>query len=149
MADRGNAKSFQLPWHDLLQQLQAGDDQTEPSNLIALPRTGEDLASVVSVLLKTADATESDKDLARLIRQAMVRRDVVVKRIASMKRRGHRAYRHVLMEDVERRAEHLPKDGVPPTLMLTVTFRSAVRTTLNASKCNFCVGTAKCARSSC
>ena len=44
----------------------------------------------------------------------MVRRDVVVKLIASMKRRGHRAYRHVLMEDVKRRAEHLPTYGVPP-----------------------------------
>ena len=43
----------------------------------------------------------------------MVRRDVVVKFIASMKRRGHRAYRHVIMDDVERRAEALPKDGVP------------------------------------
>ena len=47
----------------------------------------------------------------------MVRRDVVVKLLASMKRRGHRAYRHVLMEDVERRAEHLPKYGVPPEII--------------------------------
>ena len=30
-----------------------------------------------------------------------------------MKRRGHRAYRHVIMDDVERRAQALPKDGVP------------------------------------
>ena len=47
----------------------------------------------------------------------MVRRDFVVKLIASMKRRGHRAYRHVIMEDVERRAETLPKDGVPPEMI--------------------------------
>ena len=47
----------------------------------------------------------------------MVRRDVVVKFIASMKRRGHRAYRHVIMEDVERCAEHVPKDGVPPEII--------------------------------
>ena len=114
MAARGNATSFPLPWHDFVQQLQAGDDQTAPSNLIALPRTGEYLANFVSALVKTADATESDKYLARLIHQAMVRRDVVVKPIASMKRRGHRAYRHVIMEGVERRAEHLPKDGVAP-----------------------------------
>ena len=44
----------------------------------------------------------------------MVRRGVVVKLIASMKRRGHRAYRHVIMEDVERRAEQLPTYEVPP-----------------------------------
>ena len=59
---------------------------------------------------KTADATESDKDLARLIHQVMVRCDVVVKLIASMKRRRHRVHRHVLMEDVKRRAEHVPTD---------------------------------------
>ena len=47
----------------------------------------------------------------------MVRRDVVVDLFASMKRRGYRLYRHVIMEDVERRAEHLPKDGVPPEIM--------------------------------
>ena len=47
----------------------------------------------------------------------MVRRDVVVKLIASMKRRGHRAYRHVIMDDVERRARVLPKDEVPPEIV--------------------------------
>ena len=71
----------------------------------------------MSVLLKTAAATESNKEFARLIHQAMVRRDVVVKLIANMKRRGHRAYRHVIMEDVELRAEHLPKYGVPPEIL--------------------------------
>ena len=110
MAARGNATSFPLLWHDLLQYLQAGDDQTEASNLVTLFRTGDDLAKVVSVLLKTADSTDSDTYLARLIHQAIVRRDVVVKLIASMKRRGHRPYRHVIMEDVERRAEHVPID---------------------------------------
>ena len=67
MVARGNAKTFPLPWHELLQQLQAVDDQAQPSNLVALPRTGDDLANVMSVLLKTADAIESDKDLARLV----------------------------------------------------------------------------------
>ena len=117
MAARGNATSFLLPWHDLLQQLQAYDDDTQPTNCVVLPRTGEDLTSVVSVLLKTANAIDSDKDLARLIHQAMVRRDVVVKLIASMKRRGHRAYRHVEMDDVQRRARDLPADGVPPEII--------------------------------
>ena len=68
-------------------------------------------------MLKTADATESDKDLARLNHQAMVRRDVVVKLTASMKRQGHRAYRQLIMTDAERCAEHLPKDGVPPEII--------------------------------
>ena len=34
-----------------------------------------------------------------------------------MKRRGHRAYRHVIMDYVERRAQALPKDGVPPEIL--------------------------------
>ena len=81
MAARGNATSFPLPWHDLLQQLQTNDDDASAQHRVVLPRTGEDLANSVSVLLKTADAKASDKDLARLVHQAIVRRDVVVQLI--------------------------------------------------------------------
>ena len=117
MAARGNVTSFPLPWGDLLQQLHTGENMEELSDLVSLPRTGEDLTHVVSVLLKTADADDSEKGLARLIHQAMVRRDVVVKLIASMKRRGHRAYKHVQMEQVRERAELLPQHGVPPEII--------------------------------
>ena len=117
MAARGNATSFPLPWHDLLQQLHTGDDDASSEHRVVLPRTGEDLANVVSVLLKTADSKDSDKDLARLVHQAVVRRDVVVQLIASMKKRGHRGYRHVCMDDVERRAQALPHEGVPPEIV--------------------------------
>lgn len=116
MAARGNATSFPLPWHDLLQQLHTGDEEASQHRIV-LPRTGEDLANVVSVLLKTADSKDSDKDLARLVHQAVVRRDVVVQLIASMKKRGHRGYRHVCMDDVERRAQALPHEGVPPEIV--------------------------------
>ena len=133
----------------MLQQLQAGDDQTEPSNLVALPRTGDDLANVVSVLLKTADAIESDKDLERLVHQAMVRRDVVVKLIASMKRRRHRAYRHVIMDDVGRRAEALPKDGVPLEIIKLSPLDQLLEQQTNPENCDACVDAAKCARSGC
>ena len=34
-----------------------------------------------------------------------------------MKRRGRRAYRHVEMDDVQRRAQDLPADGVPPEIL--------------------------------
>ena len=85
MAARGNATSFPLPWHDLLQQLHKNDDDASAQHRVVLPRTGEDLANVVSVLLKTCDAKDSDKDLARLVHQAIVRRDVVVQLILSMK----------------------------------------------------------------
>jgi hypothetical protein len=47
------------------------------------------------VLLKTCDAKDSDKDLARLVNQAIVRRDVVVQLILNMKKQGHRGYRNV------------------------------------------------------
>ena len=47
----------------------------------------------------------------------MVRHDVVVKLIASMKRRGHRAYIHVIMDDVERRAAVFAEGWVPPEII--------------------------------
>ena len=52
MAARGNATSFPLPWHDLLQQLQTNDDDASAQHRVVLPRTGEDLANVVFVLFK-------------------------------------------------------------------------------------------------
>ena len=74
MAARGNATSFPLPWHDLLQQLQQNDDDASAQHRVVLPRKGEDLADVVFVLLNIADAKDSDKDVARLVHQAIVRR---------------------------------------------------------------------------
>ena len=82
-----------------------------------LPRTGEDLANVVSVLLKTSDAKDPDKDLARLVHQAIVRRNVVVQLILSMKKRGHRGDRNVRMEEVQSRAQSLPESCVPPEMI--------------------------------
>ena len=117
MVCRGNAASFPLPWHDLLQQLQTYDDEASSTHRVVLPRTGEDLANVVSVLLQTADSKDSDKDLARLVHQATVRRHVVVQLISSMKKRGHRGYKHVVMKEVRRRAHALPTDGVPPEII--------------------------------
>ena len=83
MAGRGNAVSFPMPWHDLLQQLK-GQESASKENARVLPRTGEDLAHTVSVLLKTADTSERDRSLAHLIHQATVRRDVVTALIACM-----------------------------------------------------------------
>ena len=117
MAARGNATSFPLPCHDLLQQLHKHDGDASAQHRVVLPRTGEDLANVVSVLLRTCDAKDSDKDLARLVHQAIVRRDVVVHLILSMKKRGHRCYRNVSIEDVQSRAQALPENGVPPEII--------------------------------
>ena len=114
MAARGNATSFPLPWQTLLQHLHTGDNVEELGDVVELPRAGEVFTHVVSVLLKTSDADDSETFSARLIHQAMVRRDVVVKLIASTKRRGHRAYRHVCMDAVKHRAQQLPTEGVAP-----------------------------------
>ena len=54
MAARGNATSFPLPWQYLLEQLTDGAQMEELGRSAALPRTGEELAHVVSILLKTS-----------------------------------------------------------------------------------------------
>ena len=83
MPARGNATSFPLPWHDLIQQLHKHkhDDDASAQHRVVLPRTGEDVANVVSVLLKTCDAKDYDKDLVRGVHQAIVRRGVVAQLI--------------------------------------------------------------------
>ena len=101
MAARGNATSFPLPWQDLLKQFTEGAKMEEVGRSASLPRTGEELAHVVSFLLKTSNAEDdADRHMARCIHQAMERRSVVVRLIETMKRRGHRAYKHIDMKEV-------------------------------------------------
>ena len=94
MGARGNATTFPLPWQDLLQQL-----ETKPD----LFRTGDELAEVVSIILKTSEE-DDPKGSARFIHQAIVRRDVVVKLIVDAKARGHIAYKDVEVEQVRKKA---------------------------------------------
>ena len=61
MAARGNATSFPLPWEDLLKQLQDGEEMAKLGKQTSLPRTGTQLADVVSVLLKTAAGDDIEK----------------------------------------------------------------------------------------
>ena len=49
MAARGNATHFPLPWQDLLTQLQDGEELEAIGKSVALPRTGTELMSVVSI----------------------------------------------------------------------------------------------------
>ena len=49
--------------------------------------------------------------------QGIVRRDVVVQLILSMKQRGHRGDRKVSIEDVQSRAQALPENCVPPEMI--------------------------------
>ena len=114
MGARGNATSFPLPWQDLLQQLQErGPD---------LPHTGESLSSFVSVLLKTSDEGDTKESLAKLIHQALVRRDVVIALIENAWERGHRAYRHLDMDRVRQKAQDLPVKGVPEHILKLMPF---------------------------
>ena len=117
MAARGNATSFPLPWEDLLKQLQDGEEMAKLGQQVSLPRTGTDLADVVSVLLKTAAGDDTEKDVAKLIHQCVVRRRIVVELIRTMKERGHSAYKHVHMDHVERHANALPENDVPPEII--------------------------------
>ena len=93
MAARGNATSCPLPWQDLLKQLTEGAKMEELGRSASLPRTGQELAHVVSISLKTPNAKDdADVNMVRVIHQAMVRRSVVVQLIEKMKRKGHRSY---------------------------------------------------------
>ena len=84
---------------------------------VSLPRTGTHLADVVSVLLKTTAGDDTEKDVAKLIHQCLVRRHIVVELIQTMKERGHTAYKHVDMAQVERNANALPENDVPPEII--------------------------------
>ena len=106
MAARGNATSFPLPWEDLLKQLQDGEEMAKLGKQVSLPRTGTELANVVSVLLKTANGDDTEKDVTKLIHQCVVRRDVVVQLIETLHERGHRAYKHVNMKEVREMRNH-------------------------------------------
>ena len=55
--------------------------------------------------------------MAKVVHQALVRRDVVLQLIQGAKNRGHRAYRNVNMERARLKAQSLPAHGVPPELI--------------------------------
>ena len=57
---------------------------------------------------------DADVNMARVIHQAMVRRSVVVKLIETMKKRGHRAYTNIDMNEVTATYFALPEHDVPP-----------------------------------
>ena len=117
---RGNATSFPLPWHELLEQFENGKEENKKRALI-LPNAGEELSNFVSVILKTQnnDDEVDGQSLARFIHQAIVRRDVVVRLIDNARRRGHRAYRDIDMTKVVAKAtEELPVNDVPACVVL-------------------------------
>ena len=97
MAARGNATSFPLPWQDLLKQLSDGAAMEELRRSVSSPRTGQGLTHVVSMLLKASAQDDSDVDMARFIRQAMVQRSYVVKLLETMKNEAAEQIKHIDM----------------------------------------------------
>ena len=119
MGARGNATSFPLPWQDLLLQLRKSDESSGSKVVPDLPRSPEELSDFVSVLLKTSDDGDEDKQesLLRFVHQAIVRRRVVIRLITEMHKNGHKAYRHVDLHAMEAKANMtLPENGVPPAV---------------------------------
>ena len=87
MAFRGNATSFPLPWEDLMVQLRDCQASSRGPSTASLPRSGAELANVVSILLKSAGGENDKKAHAKLINQANVRRNIVIRLIDEMKHR--------------------------------------------------------------
>ena len=108
---RGNFTAFELPWSDIFKSL------SEP---VPLPQTGKRLRKLVQVILMT-DGKGDGVD-ARVLSQATVRRDVVVRLIKALKSAGHRSYAQYDMDEVERNARALPKNAkVPSEVQATIT----------------------------
>ena len=108
-----------------------------------MPRTGQELAHVESILQKTFNAhDDADVNLARLIQQAMVRRSVAVKLIETMKTRGHRAYKNIDMTAVTAKSAALPEHDVPPGMIRLLPL-DELKETCVAERCNACSNTCK------
>ena len=59
VAARGNATSFLMPWQSLLAELRRQEEKEEAGGTrIDLPVSGEELRSVVQVLLKCNDSSK-------------------------------------------------------------------------------------------
>ena len=114
LAARGNATTFPLAWENLVEQLQDLEGEKAVS---LLPRTGQELAEVVRVLLKSNAAEDKAESIKDILHQATVRRDVVLRLIDAAVRRRHPAYRQVSMEQVALKAQDLPEHGVPPEVV--------------------------------
>ena len=121
---RGNVTLFPLPLEDIFQELQRQAVQG-----LELPWVGREMANAVRVVLRTSEVTD-----ARVIAQARVRREIVVRLIEEGVRRKHPAYSKVNMEDVVKRAQELPEDGVLEELVALARQSESLIENLQASK---------------
>ena len=107
---KGNVTCFALPWEDVLSIF------TSSASNVILPRIGSDLTGLVQVLVESNNAA----DLQIVVQRARVRRAVVVHLIRTMVESQHPAYARVDFADMERRASHLPVNGIPPEIVALV-----------------------------
>ena len=105
VACRGQVFSAPMDWQSVMDQL---DDSRGPH--AALPHTGAILATMVSVHVEHGLV-----DLNKLLKQATVRRNVVVQLIRMLKDSGDPDYKDVIMERVEEQSKELA-DSDDPTI---------------------------------
>eukprot|EP00959_Pyramimonas_sp_CCMP1952_P173005 3615405-Pyramimonas_sp.AAC.1 len=116
MAARGNATSFPMSWTDMFAQLTALEEGASKARPPSAPRTGTELADVVSVILKSGGDDDTAASMAKFVHQALVRREVVARLIEGAKMRGHRAHQHVCVEEVRKKAAQLLEHDAPPEI---------------------------------
>ena len=104
---KGQVFSAPMDWHCMIEQL---EDMEKQDKLISVPVTGQVLAQRVKLAI-TAGLT----DLNQLVRQATIRRNIVVQLIRMHRDSGNPDYQRVDMKTVERQAKELAKgrDGKP------------------------------------
>ena len=105
VAFKGQVFSAPMDWPDLLDQLEKVEKDEER---IELPVLGEALLSRVRLSI-----TSGLVDLNKHMKQATVRRDVVVQFIRMHRDSGHPDYTNVFMERVEQRARELAPTNDP------------------------------------
>ena len=103
VAYKGQVFSTAMDWNETQKQLEAFDND---ATLVAdLPLTGEILEARVAVSISSGLV-----DLNKCIKEATVRRNVVVQLIRMHRDSGHPQYQRLNMADVERRAKLLTPD---------------------------------------
>ena len=110
-AFKGQVYSALMDWGSILEQLDALEKQEVR---VALPVSGTVLTARVRVSM-----TAGLVDLNSILREATVRRDVVVQYIRLMKDKKHPDYRHIDMAAVERKAAEmlLTPDNIPSEIV--------------------------------
>ena len=102
---KGQIFSAPMNWNDTLEQLRSMEKN---ESHVALPVQGAVLAARVRISI-----TAGLVDLNRLIRQATIRRNIVVQLIRMHRDAGHPDYVGIDMREVERRAQTLATNDEP------------------------------------